>query len=461
MKYILSNDIALRSFILVPYAYYIKNYRNAFGLKKEEYEILKLCDGNHDIEDSLTLADLVKKGLCRKASENESLSSWQKEKICDNRYFPAMNWMITGKCNYNCLHCFNASDNNRLQSEFTLDEANKLILEAEKCGINAITITGGEPMLSPIFIDIIKNIYEHGMYVNEINTNGSFITKEILNELKSIGCFPLIKISFDGIGHHDYIRNKIGATDEVINAIKISLENGFDTKVQTNINRLNKDAMIHTAKMLDELGVGIMRIIRTTESPRWKENANNATLDFDEYFDTMLDFLKEYISTDCKMDIDIWSFIYLWKNDKTYTSRAYECFDDEYRDTIPVCRGNRGMVAVAANGNLYPCHQLSGQYEKMNICLGNVKKDGLQKLLKDSDYLKNVCTTVKDLKDHNTKCASCKWFKYCCGGCRAIGTALNNDIYGSDISRCVYFNNGYDDKIKKVLKGYELYKGIP
>ncbi len=26
----------------------------------------------------------------------------------------------------------------------------------------------------------------------------------------------------------------------------------------------------------------------------------------------------------------------------------------------PVCRGNRSMVAVVANGNLYPCHQLSG-----------------------------------------------------------------------------------------------------
>ena len=34
-----------------------------------------------------------------------------------------MNWMITGKCNYNCLHCFNASDNSPLVSEFTLSEA--------------------------------------------------------------------------------------------------------------------------------------------------------------------------------------------------------------------------------------------------------------------------------------------------------------------------------------------------
>lgn len=79
----------------------------------------------------------------------------------------------------------------------------------------------------------------------------------------------------------------------------------------------------------------------------------------------------------------------------------------------------------------------------------------MQKLLKDSEYLKTVCTTVKDLKEHNGKCASCKWFKYCCGGCRAIGLALTNDVYGSDKSKCLFFNNGYIEKLSKALPEYE------
>ena len=203
MRYILSDDIALRSWWLVPYAYYIKGFRNAKGLKKEEYELLRLCDGKQETEDSALLQCLVHRGFCRPAKDGEELSEWQKEKRCDNRYFPAVNWMITGKCNYNCLHCFNAADNNRLQSEFTLEEAEKLIKEAEECGINTFTITGGEPMLHPHFMDIIRSIYKHGMYVEELNTNGFFITKEILDEMKEIGCRPLMKISFDGIGHHD------------------------------------------------------------------------------------------------------------------------------------------------------------------------------------------------------------------------------------------------------------------
>ena len=454
MIYIISSNIALRSWHLVPYAYYIKDVRNARGLKKEEYELLRLCDGKQEIEDSALLQSLIGRGFCREAKDGEILSEWQKEKVCDNRYFPAMNWMITGKCNYNCLHCFNAADNSRLQSEFTLEEAEKLIREAEECGINAFTITGGEPMLHPYFIDIIRSIYEHGMYVEELNTNGFFITQNILDEMKKIGCRPLMKISFDGVGHHDWLRNREGAEENTLRAIKLCIENGFPVKAQTNVHRLNVHTMLPTAKLLDSLGVREMRIIRTSESPRWYENAGNACLDIDEYYDRMLEFLGEYIKTDCKMGIDIWQFMHLFMESKAYRPKGVECGIGEYRDSLPVCRGNRGMAAVGANGNLYPCFQISGYFEQHGWFLGNVKKDGLKKHLRSGDYLDHVCTTVKEIKEHSEKCANCKWFPYCCGGCRAAGILLSNDKLGPDLSRCLFFEGGYMDKLKEALPGF-------
>ena len=112
------------------------------------------------------------------------------------------------------------------------------------------------------------------------------------------------------------------------------------------------------------------------------------------------------------------------------------------------------MVAVGANGNLYPCHQMSGYYEQHGWLLGNVKTDGLQKHLRSGDYLQNVCTTVKDLKEHNEKCADCRWFRYCCGGCRAVGLALTHDVFGSDRSKCLFFEGGYMEKLRDALAGY-------
>lgn len=455
MKYILSPMIALRSWHLVPWAYYVRGQRNARGLKQEEYELLRRCDGLQDIESSDLLTSLLSRGFCAPAFHGETLSDWQRERICDNRYFPAMNWMITGRCNYNCLHCFNAADNERLQSEFSLDEAEKLIDEAAACGINAFTVTGGEPMLHPHFTDILERIYARGMYVEELNTNGYFITAEILERMKAMGYAPLIKISFDGLGHHDWLRNRKGAEEDALRAIGLCVGKGFRVKAQTNVHRHNVDAILPTAKRLSEMGVAETRIIRTTEAPRWVQNAGNACLTLEEYFDQMILFLSEYGKTDCKMNIDVWQLVHLCPSRRTYRPRAMECRDGEYRDSLPVCRGNRGMAAVAANGNLYPCHQMSGYYEQQGWFLGNVKTDGLQKYLRGGDYLREVCTTVRDLREHSEKCGACPWFRYCCGGCRAVGLALTGDKLGADPSKCLFFNGGYPGKLERALAGYE------
>lgn len=44
MRYLLNPNIALRSWKLVPYAYYTKGERNAKGLKIEEFEFLCACE---------------------------------------------------------------------------------------------------------------------------------------------------------------------------------------------------------------------------------------------------------------------------------------------------------------------------------------------------------------------------------------------------------------------------------
>ncbi|MBO4265499.1 MAG: radical SAM protein [Clostridia bacterium] len=310
-------------------------------------------------------------------------------------------------------------------------------------------------MLHPHFMDIISDIYARGMYVEDLNTNGHLLTQEILDEMKKIGCRPLMKISYDGIGHHDWLRSKEGAEENTLRAIRLCIENGFPVKAQTNVHRQNVDTMLPTAKLLSDMGVREMRIIRTSESPRWYQNAGNACLDIDEYFDRMLEFLQEYVKTDCKMDIDVWQFMHLSPKNKTYRPRGIECGKDEYRDSLPVCRGNRGMAAIGANGNLYPCFQISGYFEQHGWFLGNVKEDGLQKHLRSGDYLDFVCTTVKAIKEHSEKCASCKWFSYCCGGCRVAGILLSNDTLGPDLSRCLFFEGGYLEKLENVLPGYK------
>ena len=447
MNYILNPNIALRSWWRAPYAYYVKGQASAQKLTKDEFELLSLCDGQTDINDSELLQKLVNMRMISPCEKGEkTLDPWQKM-VCDNRYFPAMNLMITGKCNYNCLHCFNASDNSPLMAEFSLEEAEKLLDEAQMCGINAFTITGGEPMCHKDFLPIIEGIYKRGMFVEELNTNGFYINQAMLDRMKEIGCNPLVKISFDGLGHHDWLRNRKGAEEDALRAIKLCVENGFRVKAQTNVHRRNIESMLATARLLDEMGVKETRIIRTTEVPRWNENAKGATLDLDEYFDKMLDFVREYISEEHKMTIDIWQFMTIFPRTKSFGLRAVACCEGDYRPTRPVCPGNRGMIAVAANGNVFPCLQMSGYYEARNDILGNVKQSGLRPILQMGRYLAEVCTTVGELAEKNEECRNCPYFKHCAAGCRAVALTLTGDKMGVDLSKCLFYKKGYYEKV--------------
>ena len=458
MRYILNENIALRSWQLVPYAYYVKGERNAKGLTADEFAFLSACDGNAELpspEESPLARRFLDGGFIHIAEGGDALSGWSRPCLCLNRYFPAMNWMITGKCNYNCIHCFNAADNAPIMSQWSMDEANRLLDQARDCGINAFTITGGEPMLHRHFFDILESIYARGMFVEELNTNGAFLDQQALERMRAIGCVPLMKISFDGIGCHDWMRAHTGAEESALRAIRLCVENGFPVKVQTNINRRSRGVMLETAEMLDTMGVAEMRIIRTTESPRWVQNAGDDCLTLEEYFDEALLLWERYAYGGHTMDLTIWQWGTLYPMSEVYTLAAVNACPGKYRNSAPVCKGSRGMVAVAANGHVFPCHQMSGYYEQHGDILGNAKQEPLAQLLSRGRYLDEVCTTLGTLREKNTTCGRCPHFEYCCGGCRAIALALTGDKLGIDPSKCLFWNKGYARRIAERLPGYE------
>jgi len=457
MYYRLSDQIALRSWIRLEGAYYRKNIPAPQALTRREFSTLLLCDGEHDLEADETLSSLTERGLITPCRQGEHPSEWSAYRRIENRCFPKMNLMITGRCNYNCLHCFNAADNAPLMSEWTFEELCDLFDQARECGIHAFTITGGEPMAHKRFMDILREIHRRGMFVEELNTNGYYLAQDVLDGMKEIGCRPLMKISFDGVGWHDWMRNRRGAEQLALDAVKRCLDNGFKVKIQTQVHRRNVESMMPTARMLNELGVANMRIIRTTEVPRWTANAGGACLGMEEYYEKMLAFAEEYIRSGMEMDVDIWNFLRLHPRGRCFRIDAVTCAGGGYRDGIPGCRDARGMVAVTSSGDVVPCLQISGTMLKMNTHVGNLHRDKLKDLLAAGPYLENVCSTVGDIRRNNPKCGACRWFEACTGGCRAMGflySGERRDWYGEDITKCMFFEHGWYEKVSRTLSDW-------
>lgn len=462
MYYRLNDAIGLRKWRYVDRAIYKKGVENAFSASKEEFELLLLCDGKHDIEPTPYLANLLSQGYIEQCEKGDRVNPWSLLHEYDNYYFPKMNLMITGKCNLNCLHCFNAKDNAPLNTELTYEQVLNILDQAKDIGVHAFTITGGEPLVHPRFLDIIKAIYERDMYVFELNTNGLLITQNMLDTFKELGCNPLIKISFDGVGYHNWIRQHPKAEDLTIKAIKLCVANGFRVKAQVQVNRKNVDIMMETARLLDEIGVMEMRMIRTTEAPRWEKNSPDSSLGFEEYYERMTEFAKEYIHSDMSMIIDIWQLMRLYPHGKAYDLVPIACSKDEFNVRIPMCKGNRGMIAVSSGGEVVPCLQMSGWFLERKISLGNVLKTPLKELVKNSDYLNLAMAPLLKQILENDKCGNCKYYKACTGGCPALGLlySKNGDYYHEDILKCIFFENGWYDRIKNELKDWQLIRPL-
>lgn len=234
-------------------------------------------------------------------------------------------------------------------------------------------------------------------------------------------------------------------------AIRLATEKGFRVRAQINVHRGNLNTLLPTVLLLDELGVGGTRIIRTSEGPRWQKNGKGLCLGIAEYYDAMLEFTRDYLEAHRSMEIDVWQFLQFFPWSRTYHYRPVEGGIHRYRDTFPVCRGNRAVVAVASNGAVSPCNQLSGSLAHDGVDMGNVKRDGLRALLQKGPYLEHVTTTVGALRTQNPACGDCPWWKLCMGGCRACAYALGGNLMEPDPTKCVFFKNGYLEKIAAVF----------
>ncbi len=342
-----------------------------------------------------------------------------------------------------------ASDYKQSNSEFTLKECYKFLDSCEKCGIYNIILTGGEPFLHPNFFDIIHGATKRNINIKEILTNGSFITKQTIKKLKNTNINPLIKVSFDGVGCHDWMRGVKGAEKNTLSAINLLKSNGFKVQVQMCIHKNNINSIYPTAKLLDSLGIDKMRILRTCESPRW-ESHYDVSLGIREYYDMALNFIKQYTDSSCLMPIEIFKFMYMYP-----AYKKFSCIpvlkNGNKLDEIPACNEMRFCVNVSSSGNIVPCNRLMGYYQKYGIEFGNVKKDNLQQLLLESKYFQECSRTVSEVLKANPKCKKCKFLTSCYVGCRGAAAIFSGNLMAPDISNCIYFYEGYRNKTIEIL----------
>jgi len=460
MYYKLSDDFALRAWKFVPHGLYNRYLPGPVRIGADTFDLLLKCDGEHDLEESEELDRLAKTGIIIPCGKGDAPSEWSRFRKYGHRFVPAINLMITGKCNYNCRHCFNAADNADKMKEWDWDDLMDLFDQAADCGVHSITLTGGEPMIYPRFLDAVREIYRRGMTLEKLTTNGYFLTKEVLDEFKRLKCAPVIKISFDGVGCHDWMRGHKGAEERTIDAFRLCAEEGFKTLSQTQVNRKNVDSIEETLDLLDSIGVTTTRLIRTTAVPRWIKNAPDASLPVSEYFERTLDLADRYMRGDHRMDVLVWQFIHVYPEKKFFRMEDVISHDGRASPTRAVCVGNRTMMGITCEGYVVPCLQMAGYAMELGYECDSLKERRLRDVIESGKWHDAVCMNHHALGKRSRECGKCEWFGYCGGGCRALGMLDSVeregaiDEYAADPVACLFFKGGWYDRVRERLKDF-------
>lgn len=167
----------------------------------------------------------------------------EREKEPDRRSMCLIDFGYNFNCNFNCQHCSaEFFQQQHADHHLTMDDVQKIMSEADAMGVFIINLIGGEPLIWPDLDELIHAINPNRFFIT-ITTNGWLLTLDRAKHLAQLGVNKM-NVSIDsGIAEeHDAFRQKKGAFDKAMEAVRNSLAAGLNTQISTVATHQN----IHT-----------------------------------------------------------------------------------------------------------------------------------------------------------------------------------------------------------------------
>jgi radical SAM protein with 4Fe4S-binding SPASM domain len=317
-------------------------------------------------------------------------------------------------CNLKCRHCygsFDSSDNHIIAKEKAIDILDQL----RELHCSDISFTGGEVLLHPDFLDILRHAQKHNFKTSFL-TNGTLLTQEIVQELKQIGYFEIqISLDADNPEVHDAFRGVPGAFDKAFAGLRMLRDAGFTLAIAFVLNQTNKqclEAMDKVAKEFDaHLKVGPLL--------RYGNGAVNADplyIDHQHFYEIFHDIHKRNPAVEME-----------------HANRELEVEDKvtEKPDYIPRCAAGKGKIALKANGDIIPCEILP---DRDIFRMGNI----YQNTIRDISIAYDRDALIGDLNALSLdQCSDCSHVATCKAGCFAASLAEYDKIDILDPFTCI------------------------
>ena len=321
-----------------------------------------------------------------------------------------MQWHLTERCNLRCKHCYQetpAKEMSREEYIHVLDQYDNLLndvrakLSDGRSLSGMVTVTGGEPLASPYFYEIIHEIKSRGHKLGVL-TNGTLIKEETIQHFL-VDRPDYVQVSIDGDKEmHDNIRGE-GNFDKAVRGLKLLVKNKIPCCISFTAHKQNYKSFYKVALVGAKIGVNYIwsdRLIPTGQG-------SDVEMMSDEEY-------REFLKIMMKAKIDLNGYIYVKMR------RALQFLVSG--ESIYRCQAGRALIVVMPDGTVYPCR-------RMPIPLGNLKERSLSDLYFNHDVMKALRDDAQCIPE---KCGDCRFKNRCGGGLKCLSYALTGKINAKD-----------------------------
>jgi radical SAM protein with 4Fe4S-binding SPASM domain len=319
------------------------------------------------------------------------------EAVRDGRLL-SMEIEFNQSCNYRCIYCY-ASDNPNRPDELSKEEFIGVINQARELGARKMIILGGEPMLYPDIMAMIRYIRSLDMEV-ELFTNGTNITQSIAQELFDNGVRAVLKMNTFDESLQDTLSGRKGSYLIIQEALKNLKLAGYPSQenpmgVSSIICQQNIEELPRMWEWLRDQNILPYFEMMTPQGGAREHNM----LELDSR--TIEEFFQKI------SEIDRTKYGIHW--DPKPPLVGGECLRHQF------------SCAVNSEGYVQSCVGIT-------IPIGNVRQQSLKEILRDSEV-------VQDLKNYKDMikgpCGGCESLESCYG-CRGTAYQLTGDYLASD-----------------------------
>jgi radical SAM protein with 4Fe4S-binding SPASM domain len=311
---------------------------------------------------------------------------------------------ITDKCNLRCKHCY---QKNYKPNELALKQAKNIVEQFEtllnRLGKEAkitghINLTGGEPLLSKNFFEIINEIKKINKNISiGILTNGTLIDEKTAKKIKMAGV-SYIQVSLEGgKEQNDLIRGK-GSFEKTLRAIKFLYANSVQTIVSFTASKKNWKELPKAINASENAGADYVWADRLVVCGSAKQNKLETLLPPET---------KEFFLLMKKQNDHLKRRLFGKKIVKMHRALQFLCGGEPY-----FCTAGLTLLAVMPSGEVYPCRRMPKK-------VGNVFEEKLEKIYFESPFLKNLRKNQIP-----SECEMCAHKQSCRGGLKCLSYAL-------------------------------------